>query len=298
MTCRAKIKMEQDRLKYSIVIFAHNVEKTIDSCIKSILHTTKDTDSTLYVMANGCTDSTENIVEQLQKEFNNIQLVSISIADKANAWNDYLYNFAPKSSLHFFIDGDITVEQNAISSIIETMSQNPAANAVGGVPVVGRDRTGWINRMILLGRISGGLYALQDSFLCNLRNKGLKLPIRLIGEDFLVSALAKNLLNFEGLFTPSPLLMLDRNAGFSFQQLSPLRFKDYFLYFKRLVRYRIRDYQLSMLMDYVGNHNQEMPISVDQLYKETHLLPQYYWRGKLTLIDVIAVFSIRKRVRK
>jgi len=178
------------------------------------------------------------------------------------------------------------------------MNNNPNINAVGGVPVVGRDQIGWTKRMLSFGRVSGGLYALHNNFLNQLRQNEVKLPVGFIGEDFLVSALAKERLSLQGLYKPSPLLYIETQAGFSFRQLSPLRLGDYLSLFRRLIRYRIRDYQLSMLMNYVSPQSPHvMPASVQKLYENKNLLPRYYWRGKLTIVDWLAIFKIRSHAR-
>jgi len=283
----------------SVAIFAHNISGVIDACIKSVLSSAPDNSVTLYILANGCTDSTENVVRSLHAEKTNVHLVSIPLADKANAWNHYVHELAPEGDLHFFIDGDVEVELGALSCIAETMDKNPVVNAVGAVPIVGRDRANWIERMISFGRVSGGLYALRGSFLQCLRQNDVKLPIGFIGEDFLVSALAKDMHSLQGFYTQSPLLQIERHAGFSFRQLSPMRFRDYLSYFRRLVRYRIRDYQLSMLMHHLKIHsNCALPDSVEQMYGKAHLLPRYYWRGRYSPVDWLAVFDIRKKADK
>jgi glycosyltransferase involved in cell wall biosynthesis len=287
------------KTEISVAIFAHNISGEISYCIKSILSSLPDNYFTLYVLANGCTDSTESIVRSFQLENKNIYLVSIPLADKANAWNYYVHELAPVGTLHFFIDGDIKVEPGALSCIAKTMKENPVINVVGGVPVVGRDREGWIQRMISFGRISGGLYAIRESFLLGLRKNKVKLPIGFIGEDFLISALAKDMESLQELYSPNHLLKIETQAGFSFRQLSLLRIGDYLSYFRRLVRYRMRDYQLSMLMTHVETYSiRAMPISVGQMYSEEQLLPRYYWRGRNTAVDFLAVLTIRTIAKK
>ena len=41
----------------------------------------------MYVLANGCSDSTEDIVKKLCNKNTSIRLISLCLADKANAWN-------------------------------------------------------------------------------------------------------------------------------------------------------------------------------------------------------------------
>lgn len=291
--------MVLQKTEFSVAIFAHNISGVIGSCITSVLSSSPENYVTLYVLANGCTDSTINVVRSFQAENTNIHLVNIPLADKANAWNYYVHELAQEGALHFFIDGDVKVELGALSFIARTMNENPVINAVGGVPVVGRDRIGWIQRMISFGRVSGGLYALRGSFLQRLRQNEVKLPIGFIGDDFLVSALAKDMQCLQCTYTYSPLLQIETQAGFSFRQLSPLRIGDYLTYFRRLVRYRVRDYQLSMLMDHVKvSSTCAMPVSVEKMYADVHSLPHYQWRGRYSPVDWLAVFNIRTKTEK
>jgi glycosyltransferase involved in cell wall biosynthesis len=250
--------------QYSVAIFAHNVSGVINACIRSVLSNSPDNNVTLYILASGCTDSTESIVRSLYAENENVHLVSIAMADKANAWNHYVHELAPEGAVHFFIDGDVEIQLGALARIVGKMAETPVVNAIGGVPLVGRDRAGWVERMISFGRVSGGLYALRGSFLEHLRQNGVKLPTGFIGDDFLISALVKDMSSLQGFHMQSPLLHIERAAGFSFRSLSPMRIKDYPAYFRRLVRYRIRDYQLSMLMHYVKAQSRyALPTSVE-----------------------------------
>ncbi len=49
-------------LKYTIVIFVYNLENHIEQCINSVLNSTIEKQYSIYIMANGCDDATENIV--------------------------------------------------------------------------------------------------------------------------------------------------------------------------------------------------------------------------------------------
>jgi glycosyltransferase involved in cell wall biosynthesis len=246
--------------KYSIAFFFdHNIAHMIEACIDSVQANALDAE--VYVLANGCVDATEKIVNKLQQKYSNLHLVNITIADKSNAWNHYVQHVAHNEECHIFIDGDITVQPDSLSNLANTMAKNPTLNAVGGVPVVGRDKIGWTNRMMQYGRISGGLYALSSPFIQELKEQTLLLSIGFIGEDFLVSALAKKRMDHQGFYGTSLNLTIDSTAGFSFRQLSRKRIKDYILYFRRLVRYRIRDYQLVMIVNYCAiNTTHKLPI--------------------------------------
>ncbi|WP_445426543.1 glycosyltransferase family A protein [Alishewanella sp. HL-SH06] len=282
-------------LSFAVAVFAHNSSNTIRQCLISIFNALPEKHAGVFVIANGCTDDTEHIVKQLQKEHENLHLANLNLADKANAWNYYVHNLAPNAALHCFVDGDVQVQTKALHALAITLQNTPKLNAIAGVPIMGRDQQGWTQRMIKFGRVSGGLYALSAHFIARLRQQKTHLPIGFIGEDFLVSLLAKNQLEQSGLFTPSPLLYVETAAGFSFNSLSVLNIKDYWAYFRRLLRYRARDYQLTMLLNYIVHHpGHTWPETIQALYQASKPLPGYYWRGRSTIIDWLVVYNIRR----
>jgi glycosyltransferase involved in cell wall biosynthesis len=251
-------------LDYSVAVFAYNIASKVELCVESIIKS-NNKNLNIYILANGCTDSTLEIGNKLQKKYSFLHVVNLSVADKSNAWNFYVHQIAPKANLHFFIDGDVQVLPNSLESISQQMAKDLSVNAIGGVPFVGRDKIGWINRMFTFGRVSGGLYALNERFINEIREQQVLLPIGFIGEDFLVSAIAKNIKSLKSLNFPSPLLIINKSAGFTFKQLSKKSLFDYYLYFRRLVSYRIRDYQLSMLIQYCDrNPTNSFPSTVSE----------------------------------
>jgi glycosyltransferase involved in cell wall biosynthesis len=283
--------------KYAVVIFAYNIGSSIEACLNSVINNGAEAELKIFVLANGCKDSTERVIKKLQVKHTNIELVSIKKADKCNAWNKYVHEIAPSVQAHFFIDGDVEITLGSLATIGQRLKTNSQINLVGGVPMVGRDKHGWINRMQSYGRVSGGLYALSGMFLQQLKSEKIAMPIGFVGEDFLISGLAKNLLDFSRFNLPSPKLKIEASAGFSFRSLSKKRIQDYWGYAKRLVRYRVRDYELAMLLHHFEfTYEPTLPSSVQALYEQSRVLPDYYWRGKFTPIDWIAVYKIRRLV--
>lgn len=283
----------------SVAIFAHNLSGVIVRCIESVLASKGKLDLRIYVLANGCTDGTICEIERQYAEVEHVNLINIPIADKANAWNHYVHRIATIQSTHIFIDGDVVPAPDSLIRLIESLDSQPEANAVGAVPSVGRDRAGWVHRMIRFGRVSGGLYGLTGKFVNYLISNQIKIPNGFVGEDFLLSAWAKDLWGSEGLYTPNPKLVIEERATFAFRQLSLMRLADAKTYFKRLVRYRLRDYQLGMLMHYFESHGIDyIPLSVEEIYQLSGKPPGYYWRGKSTPIDWLTVFKIRQALRR
>lgn len=284
---------------WSVAVFAHNVARTIVGCLDSVVEQCSDPDTRIYVLINGSRDATEELVNGYAATNPNVTPIRLSLADKANAWNYYVHNICTDQDVHFFVDGDVTVASGSFRALSEALRDEPDTNAAGALPLTGRDREGWSRRMMAFGRLAGGLYALRGRFVSELRDRPLRMPTGLIGEDHFLSCLAKGSLSRKGFLQPSRRLVFANGAGFAFDPLEFKRPRDWVNYSRRLVRYRIRDYQLTMLL----RHFERDPLSspppdVETLYRQADELPHYYWRGRLTPFDLLAVWLIRKAARK
>lgn len=284
---------------WSATIFAHNEAATIVSCLDSVLSQEAAHSAQIFVLVNGSQDATESLVKDYSAAHPNVTLVTLAIADKANAWNHYVHMLSPDVPIHFFIDGDMSVTPNSFASLYSVLSTSAEARAAGAMPTTGRDRVGWSTRMMVLGRLPGGLYALKGDFVSELRERGVRIPVGLIGEDFFLSCLVKDQLTIRGLIQPSPRLIFAADAGFAFRPLSLVQPQDWFIYARRLVRYQVREYQLMMLLHYLETHShEEIPPDVVTMYHRSEQLPRYRWRGRITPFDMLAVWQIRSAVRK
>ncbi len=284
---------------WSVAIFAHNEARTITDCLDSVVSQDSESCGQIYVLVNGSQDATERIVSEYAITHSNVTLVRLQLADKASAWNHYVHEICSEEDVHFFVDGDTTVAPNSFRALAKALRSAPGANAAGALPVSGRDRVGWSQRMVAFGRLAGCLYAVRGRFVSELRNRAIRMPAGLIGEDLFLSCLVKNLLSRSGLMQPSPRLVFATEAGFAFHSLALNRPRDWIVYGRRLVRYRIRDYQLAMLLRHLETHPQSVvPPDVETLYQQTSELPAYYWRGRITPFDLLAVWQIRRVARK
>ncbi|MET0105216.1 MAG: glycosyltransferase family A protein [Sedimenticola sp.] len=283
---------------WSVVVFAYNVADTIESCLTSIIENTIAINASIYVLANGCTDTTELRVNEYIRSHNNVYLIKLGIGDKANAWNTFVHEVAPEATTCFFVDGDVVVGEKALITLSKTLDRNSEANAVGALPGNGRDCKGWSQRMVNFGYFAGGLYALRGSFLDQLRQQKIMLPVGLIGEDFVLSYIVKGVSTRPGIFTASRKLIIEQDACFYFRSLSVMKPSDWWVYFRRLIRYQIRRHQISMLLARTSQTGfQGMPKSINDLYLDAEKLPDYYWRGRITPFDMIAVWLIRREVQ-
>jgi glycosyltransferase involved in cell wall biosynthesis len=289
------------RFSWSAAVFAHNEAATIAACLDSLL-----ADPALlplargiHVLANGCTDRTEAVVAAYASRQPLIRLVSLKEADKASAWNHYVHEVAPDAEIHLMIDGDVQAAPGALRALAERLATDPRARAAGALPDCGRSRARWWAQMQRRGRLAGNLYALRGAYLTALRGAGFALPGGFIGEDQFLSVLIKGRLYPTGLIEPDPRLALEPRARFRFRSLSPWRLSDWLIHARRLIRYRVRDRQLLMLLERLQAAGPDaMPQDVPQLYAEAHTLPGYRWHGPTTPLEWLAVAQMRRDMRR
>ncbi|MFQ3237195.1 MAG: glycosyltransferase involved in cell wall biosynthesis, partial [Paraglaciecola sp.] len=94
---------------YNIVMFAHNEEKNITKSIESVFANVDDNLNAFLIIANGCTDKTVSVIAK-NKEilgFEKLKVVELTLGDKCNAWNHYVYSLAELVDTHFFVDADV-----------------------------------------------------------------------------------------------------------------------------------------------------------------------------------------------
>ena len=101
------------------------------------------------------------------------------------------------------------------------------------MPATGRDRDAWRQRMVENGTLAGNLYALRGRFVETVREREIRMPVGLIGEDFFVSWLVAT--DAGNLADPgsAPRCVFHPGALFSFRSLTPWRPRDYRIYLRR-----------------------------------------------------------------
>ncbi len=285
-------------MPWSVALFAYNEERTILASLTGLLASAGDHPVAIHVLANGCTDRTETLVRDFATKHSAVRLQSLSLADKASAWNHYVYELAPEAEVHFFSDGDVTVSPEALEALAVSLEASADLNAVGAMPASGRSREAWCQRMVRNGTLAGNLYALRGGFVDRVRAAGLRLPTGFIGEDFLVSLMVREDL---GQASPeaAPRLSFNRHAGFAFRSLSPLRPGDWLIYWRRKQRYRLRGYQYSLLTAWLLQKGWAgLPETVDQLYAWPERLPALSWYGRETIFAWLALRHMARARRR
>lgn len=290
----------------AIAVFAYNEAGRICTALESIAAAGDQSNIEVLVLANGCRDTTIEEVRACVSFIPNLTLVEIDLADKANAWNLFVHDlFTPERALdietYFFMDGDVRLEPDALDLLASSFDDAPTAKAAGGMPTTGRDRDAWRERMVLNEMLSGNLYALRGSFVRQLRERQVRMPVGLIGEDFFASWLVASELGRRDGPVESTQCVFHTGAQFSFRSLSPLRLKDYRTYWRRKWRYTFRDLQHQMLILHLFHHGlSAIPGDVEELYCVAPLPSRLRWVGldtPLRLMAMIHIRSVRKKIR-
>jgi glycosyltransferase involved in cell wall biosynthesis len=285
----------------AVAVFAHNEARTIRAALESVIASAGTGEMAIAVLVNGCRDDTPAIVRQLSSRERRATIVTVEIplADKANAWNVYVHDVASRepfarADMHVFTDGDVRIEPGALVALRRALAQMPTANAAGGVPISGRDRDGWRARMVGGATLAGGLYALRGTFVACLRAQAIRIPVGLIGEDWLVSLLARSNLQATPSLDTTPRIVFASDAGFSFRSLSRFHPWDQRLYARRLWRYALRGAQFEMLVPLLGRETlSRMPRDVRELYRRGGMPSRLKWVGRTSLLRTLAVQWIR-----
>jgi len=288
----------------SIAVFAHNEAKNIREALESIAVNTRDKGIEIYVLANGCSDSTVDKVRESADLIDNLWLVETDLADKAGTWNLFIHEILSMERLVeietcFFMDGDVALAPDALSLLKSALDEVPTAEAAGAMPATGRDKDAWRYRMRLNGMLAGNCYALRSSFIQYIRERNVRMPVGLIGEDFFVSWLvASNVWRNRLPEKDGVRCIFHEEAEFVFRSLSPWRLSDCKTYLRRKWRYTLRGIQHQMLVLMLMRRGLDaIPRDVQELYRKGPLPSRLVWFGLLNALDTIMHLAAVQWVR-
>jgi glycosyltransferase involved in cell wall biosynthesis len=292
---------ELSQRRWPIMVLAHNEERHIGRCIDSIFASDPGAPLDVFVMANGCTDRTEDIVRQHAVRNPRVHLVSIQLGDKCNAWNVFIHDTVPtqcpRNGIYFFMDGDAQVMPGSFSAMQRVMQANQEANAVSAPPASGRSMRQDREELLRDRGLVANLYALRGSFVDRCREMGVRLPLGLEGDDGVVGALARWNLNPKNAME-SKYIVPCPDAGFVFASFSLLRPSDWRAYWKRMVRYGRRRYEFKLLAPRLkAGGVAAIPADIRDIYVDAGHL-QLKWEGIYTITNWLALREMRLRARR
>lgn len=284
------------------MVLAHNEEKHIAACLDSVFDGEPDRQIDVYVMANGCTDRTGEIVRLYRKQRSSVHLVSIALGDKCNAWNVFIHEtiprFCPDRRIYFFMDGDATITPGSLTALEEGLRRNPRAHAASAPPASGRSLKKDRLELIQQRGLVANLYALRGDFVRRLAAERVRLPLNLEGDDGLLGILIKWDLKPELAQIDDSRIEPCERAGFSFASVDWRKWSDWRNYWRRLIRYGRRAYEFQLLgprLRSLGING--IPQDIRSLYVDSHRL-RLRWQGVLTITNWIALQEMRKHANR
>ena len=268
-----------------IAVLAHNEEALIVDCLRSL--PIGEAGVAVHVIVNGSSDATA----ARARTVSGVIVHNYETGGKARSWNRFLFDETVGfADIHFFVDGDTVVAPGGIAAMLEAFMKNPGVNAVGAVPLNGRNAARNQATSTRDRGLFGALYALRGSFLQRMKVADIRLPEDLIGDDGLIGALVKTDLGPESHWSDGRVATV-ADAGFYMSE--PVRLIDpasWRMQYRRMINYSERHFQnriISAIMRDAGP--QELPRDMADLYRVWLAMftprrsPVWWWFDRLAL---------------
>ncbi len=255
----------------SICIFAHNTQWRLPHCIGALDKAAAGADYRAHIMVNGATDQTLAVAKTFAAVDDRICTHYLPVADKANAWNDYVNHFADDGDAHIFLDGDIKPSDSAFLALRDALKRAPDAYGAAALPASGRSQHAWAARLLKHHYLSGNLYALSGDCVRLVRNRQIRLPFGAKGEDGLISYLLLTDLKGGADDTHKRRITVAENATFEFDSLQ-VNWRDVETYHRRLIRYSERHFQKKVLYRLLKQNGlAAMPNTIYDIYSPENM---------------------------
>jgi glycosyltransferase involved in cell wall biosynthesis len=262
----------------AVGIFAHQEERRIGLCLASLPLDRPDT--IFHVLVNGTTDTTVDRAQQAAANRPNVIVHDIAQGGKSRTWNRFVHQIlSGEDDAVICMDGDAQIMPGSIDALFAMLAQDPARNAIAGLPANGRHMAAYREGLKREGGLFGDLYALQGRFVRAVRTQELRLPDDLIGDDGLVAAWAHNDLGRDDDFLLARVATCDE-AEFVAEQVDLLHPATWRMQYKRMINYSVRFYQSRIVADIMTREGpQGLPPMLATLYPQW--LPRFRPRGPL-----------------
>ncbi|MEX0645125.1 MAG: glycosyltransferase family A protein [Parvularculaceae bacterium] len=258
-------------MRSSVCIFAHNEEKNLPRCIEALDGAAAGSDYVVHILENGSKDQTALVARAFSAADDRIHVHRLPIADKANAWNEYIHRIADPADFHIFIDADVVAWRGAFRAFSLAFEASKGALGAAGLPTSGRSRRQWTAKLFNERCLSGNLYALSSKALDLIRAREIRMPVGLIGEDGLLSYLLRTDLKGGREDTHRERIAIATGAFFEFESLG-LNVRDLGVYRRRLRRYALRYFQDTILYSILKEEGlRSMPEYIEDIYTSANV---------------------------
>ena len=114
----------------SVCVPAFNEARGIPGMLASVFAQDYGGDLEVIVLANGCTDGTEDVVREIARR-RPVRLLVTDVRGKANAWNRLLSE--ARYELVVFADADVRIQENALRALVRRVRSADRPVAVGAL---------------------------------------------------------------------------------------------------------------------------------------------------------------------
>lgn len=260
----------------AVVVLAHNEERRIAQCIKTL--PLSDPGFAIHVVVNGSCDGTAAIVAQFADRCTNLTMHDWPEGGKARSWNRIVLDSLPRGlDAVVLVDGDAEVAPGAIPALLAALEQSADANLASAPPLNGRRAAYYRAMMAQSHSVFGDLYAMRGSFVDAMRASGIRLPVDLVGDDGLVGALAKTDLGPLSQWCEERVLPV-MEAGFRCEPFTLHHPRSWRMQYSRMSNYAIRHFQNLIITQILrGEGPRGLPERLASLYGR--YLPDFSPRG-------------------
>ncbi len=225
----------------NVAIFAHNEERRIAGCIKSLPIASDAFE--FHVLVNGTTDRTADIARQMTNGVDHFHVHDLPVAGKARTWNYFVDAiFDESADACLFVDGDAEIMPGSLEAMVDALAAARNANGVNAIPITGRKQRAYHASIIADHGLFGALYGLSGDFLRRLKASKVRLPDDLIGDDGLIGALAKTDLGPESDWDDTRIINC-ADAHFRVEEIDWRVPATLRLHYRRMINYSTRRYQ-------------------------------------------------------
>lgn len=267
-----------------IAVLAHNEERRIARCLASL--PSVDSRLEVHVVVNGSSDRTA----QIAGGFPGVTVHDYAEGGKARSWNRFVLDTPGlEADCFVFVDGDAEIAPGSIDALAAALERDPKANAAAGMPMNGRKAEAYRAEMIRSHGLFGDLYALRGSFVGRMRERNIRLPDDLVGDDGLLCAMAKTDLANEDDWREERVIPCP-DAGFLCEPASLLSPATLVTQYRRMVNYSTRHFQNRIVSSIMrGEGPTGLPDRLSSLYPlwlarlSPRNDPQWWWFDRLAL---------------
>jgi hypothetical protein len=230
---------------WAVVIFACReshlqLRQTLEAALRSAANC-----SVVHVLVNGNPALTDTLAAELRLRQGasemrppspEIKVWSIPLADKANAWNQYLHRLWAGEEIAFFVDGYVRLNPDAVTLLGNAVAANAQALGGSGVPTMGRSAKAIREDLIVNTGYHGNFCCIKGDTIGQMRAKQIRLPVGLYRTDSLMGAILSYALDPSTHVWDDARIQVHPTASWQLDPAKWWRIKDIKAYAKRHFR--------------------------------------------------------------